>query len=203
LLRYTNLASLFDTLLHKRIFLLDPKSWEDTNDSYYLGVYKEKQNLKTLLALCLAETNETFHHWKVFSGNISGVCVEFDKEKLISHFKGIDTVIIDKVDYKKISELQSCPPELPKLPFYKRHPYRDEEELRIIYYSKEEEINSKSFAIDLSCIKQILLSYLLSDELRDSLIDVIHGLEGCERLTVIRTSLIDNKKWKEIADHMK
>jgi hypothetical protein len=80
-LKYTNIVALLDTLLDKRIFLLDPNLWEDKNDSYYISIYKQRENLKTVLAICFAEENETFHHWKVFSGNISGVCIEYKKDQ--------------------------------------------------------------------------------------------------------------------------
>jgi hypothetical protein len=199
LLKYTNIASLFDTLLHKRIFLLDPRSWEDKNDSYYIDVFKKKRGLNTVLALCFAETNETFHHWKVFSGNVSGVCIEFDKEKLLEHFKGIKNVKICKVKYRKINELKDHRPKEFQLPFIKRHPYRDEKELRIIYSNKNEEIECKAFTIRLDCINKILLNHLLPDALCGSIRDVIQGIYGCKSLRINRTTLIDNEKWKAIA----
>jgi hypothetical protein len=201
-LRYTNSASLLDTLLNKRIFLLDPKLWEDTNDSYYLSVYKEKEKLKTVLAICFAEAHETFHHWKVFSGNISGVCIEFYKDKLLSNFKDNKNIVMQTVEYKKIDQLEkdkqmnsikNC-----KLPFYKRYPYRDENEFRIIYKSATENLQTKAFPIDIKCIKQILLSYLMPDVLYESTKNVIQTIEGCEKIQVIKTSLIDNEKWKSI-----
>ena len=164
-LKYTNIPSLLDTLLNKRIFLLDPNLWEDTNDSYYISVYKQREKLKTVLAICFAETYETFHHWKVFSGNISGVCIEYYKDKLLSNFQDHENIIMGTVENKKIKNLESdkqsnnidnC-----KLPFYKRYPYRDENEFRIVYKNTSEELDAKSFPIDLQCIKQILLSHLM------------------------------------------
>ena len=201
-LKYTNIASLLDTLLNKRLFLLDPNLWEDKNDSYYINVYKEMENLKTVLAICFAETYETFHHWKVFSDNISGVCIEFYKDKLLSHFQNNGNVIMGRVDYKKIKELEedlkSNFTNNSKLPFYKRYPYRDEEEYRILYKNAHEELQSKPFHIGLDCIKQILLSYHLPDVLYESIKQIIQKIDGCLNLRVIKTSLIDNKKWKSI-----
>jgi len=201
-LRYTNIASLLDTLLNKRIFLLDPNLWEDTNDSYYLSVYKQRENLKIVLAICFAETNETFHHWKVFSGNISGVCIEFYKEKLLSNFQDNENIVMQTVDYKRVDELESDKRtnsiENCKLPFYKRHPYRDENEFRIIYKSATEDLKTKAFPIDIQCIKQILLSYLMPDVLYESTKNVIQAIDGCGNIQVIKTSLINNEKWKSI-----
>ena len=199
LLKYTNLAVLFDMLLEKRIFLLNPKTWEDQNDSYYLEIYKGRSGYKSILASCFAETYETFHHWKVFSGNISGVCIEFDKEKLLKHFKGMDGIYIGKVKYKKITELRKKLPKKRQLPFLKRYPYRDEKELRIIYRDRLTDLDSKEFPIDLSCINKILLSPLLPDTLRDSIKKVIRAIPNCLTIRINRSTLINNKDWKSFA----
>ena len=50
--RYTSLPVLLDALVHKRLTLLSPTSWEDRNDAYYIERYKETKKLKTVLALC-------------------------------------------------------------------------------------------------------------------------------------------------------
>ena len=200
LLRYTSLASLLDTLFEKRIVLRDPGSWEDGNDSYCLDLFKERRRLKTVLALCLSETNETFHHWKVFAGNMSGVCIEFDKDSFLNHFTNADNLVVRKVRYRKIRDLQSSfgPPRESTLPFLKRHPFRDEKEIRIIYWSEEEEIDSKAFPIRLSCINQVLLSPLLLSEVADSVKSVVRKIEGCESLRIARSTLIDNPQWKSL-----
>lgn len=204
LLRYTNLASLFEILLNKRICLLDPDKWEDRNDSYYIQVYKGEYSFESVLAICFAETNETFHHWKVFSGNISGVCIEFDKGKLLNDFKNVSIpkdakMIIRKVKYPKINHLKANPPKAWQLPFIKRHPYRDEKELRVIYSDKVNKMASNPISINLSCINQVLLSPLVPDALMDSLKIVINGIKNCDNIRVIRSTLIDNEKWKNIA----
>lgn len=60
--RYTTLPFLLDILHEKRLPLLDPASWEDKNDSYYLELYKSGKRLKSVLAICFAEAQETYHH---------------------------------------------------------------------------------------------------------------------------------------------
>jgi len=81
--RFTDIPALIYLLKQRAITILDPISWDDTNDSYYLTVYKEKKSLKTLLALCFTETSETYHHWRVFAGGSSGVCITFKREELL------------------------------------------------------------------------------------------------------------------------
>ena len=51
--RYTDLPALLYLLKHRKITLLDPATWDDTNDSYYLLKYKEKKNLKGTSKNCL------------------------------------------------------------------------------------------------------------------------------------------------------
>ena len=46
--RYTSLPVLLDMLVNKRITLLDPASWEDRNDSFYVEKYKEIKKLAEL-----------------------------------------------------------------------------------------------------------------------------------------------------------
>ena len=44
--RYTQLPGLFYMLSEKKVTLLDPSSWDDKNDSYFLELYKAKRKLK-------------------------------------------------------------------------------------------------------------------------------------------------------------
>jgi hypothetical protein len=87
--RYVDLPALIYLLSERKITLLDPKSWDDGNDSYYLALYREKRNLKSLLAVCFTQTTETYHHWRVFAGGSSGVCIRFKRTKLL---KAIDWI---------------------------------------------------------------------------------------------------------------
>ena len=77
--RYTNLAAVVHLLQAKAITLLNPATWDDTNDAYFMAEYKRLKQAKTVLALCFAETAETYHHWRVFSHGADGVCLEFNK----------------------------------------------------------------------------------------------------------------------------
>lgn len=116
--RYTNIGALLHILRTKQITLLDPNSWDDSNDSYGLSVFKEKKKLKTVLGLCFTETVETYHHWHIFANDVGGVCITFNKEKLLSHVnksKGFDYA---PVDYKPLKELRETPPPDRRPSFY-------------------------------------------------------------------------------------
>jgi hypothetical protein len=50
--RYTELPSLIHILRHSDLTMVDPRSWDDKNDSHFLSMYREKRDLKAVLALC-------------------------------------------------------------------------------------------------------------------------------------------------------
>ena len=57
--RYTDLTTTIDLLSRKRLVLLDPAFWDDRNDSYFIGKYKEQIGAKSVLALCMSTIGET------------------------------------------------------------------------------------------------------------------------------------------------
>jgi hypothetical protein len=63
-------------LKHRQITVLDPATWDDTNDSYYLLKYKEKKSQDRLGALP-HKGRGNYHHWKIFSHGSAGVCINF------------------------------------------------------------------------------------------------------------------------------
>lgn len=58
--RYTDLPALIYLLSERKLTLLDPKSWDDQNDAYYLELYREKKRLSSVLALCFTQASETY-----------------------------------------------------------------------------------------------------------------------------------------------
>ena len=72
--RYTTLPFLLDILNKKCLTLLDPKNWEDKDDSYYIELYKKSLGLKSILVLCFTESVERYHHWKIYSGSLKIPC---------------------------------------------------------------------------------------------------------------------------------
>jgi hypothetical protein len=66
-------------------------AWDDENDAHYIAKYKRLKHAVAVLALCFTESDETYHHWKVFSHGKDGVCIEFDKPRLLRIWKGDPT----------------------------------------------------------------------------------------------------------------
>jgi hypothetical protein len=177
---------------------LEPTSWEDRNDAYYLERYKEAKKLKTVLACCFAAKRETFHHWKVFANGSGGVCVEFSEEKLLRCVRKIKCTRTGKVQYPWISE--NSQPSLETWPFLKRRAFVDEGEFRIIYENPREVEATKQIPIKLSCIQKITLSPWSPRSVAETVMKIIHGIDGCDRLKVSPSSLLDNSRWRECLD---
>jgi Protein of unknown function (DUF2971) len=196
--RYTSLPIALDVLAKRRITLLSPETWEDRNDAYYLERYRDERKLLTLLAICFSLGRETFHHWRIFSSGSSGVCIEFDKEKLLNSIPKGSSYQHRNVTYKWVRELEKKKPELETWPFLKRKPFKDEHEYRIIYESKTENLRAKPIPIDLSAIRKVTLSPWLPDPVSPSVINIIKKIDGCGTLEVSRSSLIDNAGWRKI-----
>lgn len=197
--RYTDFPNLLYLLINSKLTLLDPSSWEDKNDTYFLFKYKEARKLQTLLAVCFTSKAETFHHWKVFAGHSGGICIRFNKEKLLNCLKD-GKFIVGQVSYRLMKNLKNEPPVLSDLPFIKRKQYEDESEFRIIYEDRNKVNFSKSFSIDLNCIERITLSPWLPKALSVTIKKIIKQLPNCTNIEIIRTGVVDNIEWKRIAD---
>lgn len=196
--RYTSLPVLLDMLAHERITLLDPVSWEDRNDAFYIEKYRERKGLKTVLALCFTERAETFHHWKVFAGDSSGVCIRFNRKEFLSCFQKKHGVHSGPVSYSFMRDLQGTPPSLEKLPFLKRKQYEDEAEFRIIYENRNKIHRSKTFPLDITCIDRITLSPWMPPPVAKTVKEVISGVQGCDKIQLIRTGVVESSAWQKI-----
>lgn len=194
--RYTSLSALIQLLRSQALMLLSPSTWDDRNDAHFLRQYAQQKNLAAVLAACFSTAGETYHHWKVFSHGLDGACIEFDRDRLLDALKPYDGIRFGDVRYWKLDRIRSRPPKTNDLPFIKRHPFRDEKEFRIIYDSAEN-VAFKAFAIDLHCISRIILSPWSNKLLADAIKATIHDIDGCARLRVYRTTLIDNEGWKK------
>ena len=147
--RYTRLPSAIYLLKKRCITLLDPQSWDDRDDAYDMERFRETENLKTLLALCLSESTDRYHHWRVFSYGMDGVCILFDKNKIVETLgarhevrkvdidETNDLMIGRSVAYMKLQDVEDTNLDPVKRLFTKRIPFMDEKEYRFIYINKK------------------------------------------------------------------
>jgi hypothetical protein len=196
--RYTDLPALLHMLSSRTITLLDPKTWDDRNDAFYMSQYKDRKNLKTLLALCFSQVPETYHHWHVFSKGPAGVCIVFDRAALLESFFRQEGVSADTVEYMTLIEAKKYTFEINRLPFLKRAGFKPEGEFRVIYTSASDERPSISIPMELSCIRSISLSPWLHASFTESAVRSIRAIDGCAKLKVSRSTLISNEQWKTL-----
>ena len=197
--RYTNLPSLLHILNNRHLTLLDPSTWDDSNDAYAMAQYKDKIQAKSVLAQCFSIQNDTYHHWSIFSGKDSGVRIEFDKHLLLNSLNGKKHYRAELVSYKKISDIPKYGFKTKDLPFLKRVPYEAEKEFRVIYESKNRALASKSWPIDLKWIKRVTINPWMAKPLADITKNTIKKINGCEELKVVRSTVTDNARWKKAA----
>lgn len=154
-LTYDNLLSVLNNGLK---FSGEWQKWEDKNDVKLLELYEKIEGRK-IKVLCLQQDDETIHHWNFFaySGCKKDVCcIEFNKEKLLNIYSDKEKYIHGEVQYKTINDV--CFDETKELLLTKRHPYRNEEEYRIIQIGKD-----KIWKVT-DAITKITLSQMLSNE---------------------------------------
>ncbi len=197
--RYTSLPILLDILNKQHLTLLDPRNWDDKNDSYFLELYKKHSKFKSVLALCFAEAPECYHHWKIYSGNTSGVCIEFNTDILYTYVNRVTGIRSGTVLYKTIDDFNNDTLNPSTLPFIKRHAFQDEKEFRFIYESESEEIPSKSVKIGISCISRIIFNPWIPKSVFESIRNIIIRVSDCNEDQIVQTTVIENERWKRIA----
>ena len=195
--RYTDVPSLIGMLTHGELTLLDPSTWDDKNDSYFIEQYKEKRELNSVLALCFTRATETYHHWRVFSNGSSGVCIWFREETLKRDAARISGLRIKPVEYLTMQEVRKKSVKTAKLPFVKRHPFRPEQEVRMLWESATEQRSSLPVPFDSSAIVRITLSPWLHPSLADPLKALLKTLPECRRCKIYRSTLVGNAEWKK------
>lgn len=196
--RYTDLPALLNMLSTKQITLLDPKTWDDRNDSFFMTMYKERKKLKTLLALCFSQTPQTYHHWRVFSNGTAGVCVVFDRTALLDSVKKIRGIKTNSIEYLTIKDAKTRRLKINELPFVKRYGFKPEKEFRFVYESSDEEVLSLNIPIGLDCIQSISLSPWMHSSHAKSTVAAIRAIDQCSKLRVSRSTLISNEQWKSL-----
>lgn len=195
--RYTDLPALLHILSTRQLTLLDPKTWDDRNDAYFMAAYKARKGLKSLLALCFSQAAETYHHWRVFSSGPSGVCIVFDRERLLDDIAGAPGISVGSMRYLTMKEAKQATFSIDELPFVKRQPYKPEREYRALFASTTDEHAALDLPIRPASISSISLSPWMHTSLSKSTASAIHG---CEKLGVSRSTLVSNEQWKSIAN---
>jgi len=201
--RYTTISSVIDMLRNREIVLLDPQTWDDKNDRYFMGLYKEKLNADGLYALCCTQVSETYHHWRVFTGMTDGACIEFKRIPLERALKNNDDIRFGTVTYMLIEDIEKLTrDDADRLPFVKRKGFSDEREYRIVAHIKGSQASCVPIDIRLDWINHIYLNPWLPERLSQAIIATLKDLPHCENLSITKSRLIDSSKWKKAGDRV-
>lgn len=196
--RYTTLSSALDSLTNRRLVLLNPKTWDDTNDVDFMEFYRQHTEANSVLALCCAQATETYHHWRVFTQGMEGVCLEFRKDALLEHISAYPEITAQSVEYLLVRELAQLGPEnADKLPFVKRDGYSDEREWRIVATLYDKALHNFEISITLDAINRLILNPWLPPVLGDNLRNIIRKIPGCEQIKIDSSRLTNSSRWKE------
>ena len=201
--RYTDLTALIYMLRKRKLTLLDPSSWDDSNDSYYLTLYKEKRKLKSVLALCFTETDERYHYWRVFAPGASGVCIRFSRPRLAAAVRKHSGLQMKPVDYMRLDQMRGRKLKIEELPFLKRFAFQHESEVRMIYESATKKVRKLDIEIPLPCVDKITLSPWMHPSLSSYVKEVLRSIRGCHHLEIVRSTLIGSEEWKSLGEDAK
>jgi hypothetical protein len=199
--RYTSISAVIDILRRRELPLLDPQSWDDRNDRYFMALYKEKKRLGGLYGLCAAQCSETYHHWCVFTGTADGACIEIRREPLEAAVGKTPGMRCGAVDYLRLAEVEALTTkEVDRLPFIKRLGFAAEEEYRIIAETGEAQGPVISIDFPLRWINRIYLNPWLAKPIAESVIETLKAVPGCGRIHVGKSLLIESARWKRAGD---
>lgn len=197
--RYTELPYVLQILQTRQLTLLNPTSWDDRNDSHFVQAYRERKGLGSVLALCLTEAAQTYHHWRVFTHGASGACLQFNKKRFLDWIAGNEALCGRPVQYKTLRQIRQSPPALDDLPFIKRRAYEHELEFRLLYATQRRSPPFKAFNLPLDTIDSILLNPWLPPSTAKAVESVIHRIDGCESMRILRATIISNDEWQQAA----
>ena len=152
-----------------------------------------------MLALCFFLEAERYHHWRIYASGMDGVCIEFDGGRLLSALEATCHVRHRAVNYRKLGEMKSSLPDIDELPFLKRYAYEDEHEYRIIYVSTDQLLDKRDCKIDRSCIRKVVLSPWVPDDLAASLSDTLCEVSGRADLPIHKSQLVNHEACKGFA----
>lgn len=199
--RYTSIAATIDILRRKELPLLDPQTWDDRNDRYFMGLYKESKMLGGLYGLCAATCSETYHHWRVFTNAADGACIELRRSFLEARLEQIEGVRFGEIDYLKLDEVEKLgTDDRERLPFVKRVGFLPEDEYRIIAETAEAQRPALTIDLPVGMINRITLNPWLPKSVADSVKETLRAIPGCSKLSITKSYLIDSGRWKKAGD---
>ncbi|PTQ63720.1 hypothetical protein C8J45_105297 [Sphingomonas sp. PP-CE-3G-477] len=195
--RYGTIGSAIDVLYKRRLAFLDPRKWDDKNDSEFMRLYKKKSECSNLRALCCTESPETYHHWKVFTDSADGCFIDFHKRPLLDAVIEQPKYRYRAMDYISLDEIKISDYNHRDLPFLKRSGFKPEKEFRIIYEGACPDNEAHYLPIDPEWISRIVLNPWLPPAVSESVIHTLKLISPVSDLTVTPSRLTNSKTWAQ------
>ncbi|MBL7932267.1 MAG: hypothetical protein JNL60_10210 [Bacteroidia bacterium] len=191
--RFTEIRYLEDLLKRKKILLLNPDCWEDSNDKATIDIYKKATGKRSVYALCMTHRSETSHHWNAFANGSTGCCIEISPRKFFKSLSKIKNLKHGNVRYLPINELSKTSILGEDLPFIKRNPYSHENEYRFILTTSAKQERFFEIPIELNFIRKVTINNKVSQEE----FEFIKGrlLKISPELKINRSTLYNNERW--------
>lgn len=182
--RYTSIAYLLDALSRQELTLLDPKSWADKNDSFFVDLYRQYRGVHAVFASCCTLSSETFHHWYVFGGSSAGAFIEYDRESLEDCLRTRKTeghlVRFAAVKYFTLKRVKS-EATLQNLPFAKRWGFQAEKEYRVIAETDNDEMLTYPLSVPISAVRRVVINPWLPEAVVRTIRAQIHSIKDVSR----------------------
>ena len=160
--KYTRLEFLEIILKEEQLHLGDPALWTDKNDSELIQIYTSAAGFSKTRSTCLTMAPDRYHFWALFGEESKGVCLWFDRRKLLADIANDNSLRSGLVQYLKPSGLSGV--KLHEIPFVKRAQYTDEQEFRVIRNFKSTDKLTVGLRFSPSSLIRIYLNAWLSDD---------------------------------------
>lgn len=194
--RFTTIEKMLEIVETEEMSMSDPSYWEDKNDAHIMELYRTKKKLKALYALCFTKGSETIYHWGAFSSKSDACCIEIAADNLLDKYSKKNGFAARVIEYVKLRDLKTKVIDSNQIPFIKRHPYRNEDEFRIIFQSRRSS-KRPTLNIPRAAIKKITINQYLPKKVFDL---IKNNIESKWKIKVNRSSVIKNDQW---VNHMK
>ncbi len=201
--RYTNLADAIHILSTGKMALRNPSRWEDQNDRHFMERYQKTIRAGSLTALCFTSSEETYHHWRIYSNGYDGICFRLKQNEFVENAQSfLPGLQAGYVKYRYTKQLKAKRPAPHEWPFLKRAAFAGESEFRLVYPQLRgaKTIAAPFVPVEPDAIDRIILSPWLDKSLRDSLCKTLKEVARNPELPVYRSALIDYKPWRSIVD---
>jgi hypothetical protein len=187
---------------HSCVTFLSPESWDDRQDAFFIQQYQSAQEIRTVLAICLSEAPETYHHWFTFAHGPSGICIAFKRDLLLSSLGANPKIRHGRVEYIKLNELGKHVHGASQMPFLKRYPFSPECEYRLLYEDQYDETSIFEQTIPLECVDRIYLSPWMPNSVATSVKQFLEASSVFKDLKISHSTLISNETWMNHARKM-